>query len=69
MAKGEVRWFNYKKGYGFISQEGAEDQDIFVHISAVQAAGMSGLNEGQQISYELEEGKNGKSSAVNLKAE
>ena len=55
MAKGEVRWFNYKKGYGFISQEGAEDQDIFVHISAVKASGITKLQEGQKVEYEIKE--------------
>ena len=68
MSTGKVKWFNATKGYGFIEPD-EQGSDVFVHISAVQAAGMSGLNEGQQISYELEEGKNGKSSAVNLKAE
>ena len=66
MAKGEVRWFNYKKGYGFISQEGAEDKDIFVHISAVESAGLRSLNEGQKVSYEIQPGQGGKSSAENL---
>ena len=68
MSTGKVKWFNATKGYGFIEPD-EQGSDVFVHISAVQAAGMSGLNEGQQISYELEEGKNGKSSAINLKAE
>ena len=62
MSTGKVKWFNATKGYGFIEPD-EQGSDVFVHISAVQAAGMSGLNEGQQISYELEEGKNGKSSA------
>ena len=53
MAKGEVRWFNYKKGYGFISQEGAEDQDIFVHISAVEKSGLTGLADNQKVSFAL----------------
>ena len=65
MAKGEVRWFNYKKGYGFVSQEGAEDQDIFVHISAVKASGIDKQQEGQKVEYEIAENK-GKESAVNL---
>ena len=68
MSVGTVKWFNATKGYGFIE---AEDQssDVFVHITAVQAAGMTELNEGQKVSFELETGNNGKTSAVNLKAE
>ena len=68
MSSGKVKWFNATKGYGFIEPD-EQGNDVFVHISAVQAAGMDGLNEGQQVSYELETGKNGKTSAVNLKAE
>ena len=68
MAKGEVRWFNYKKGYGFLSQEGKEDSDIFVHISAVEQAGLSTLNEGQKLEFEVVTGRNGKSAAENLVA-
>ena len=67
MATGTVKWFNTKKGYGFIAPEEG-DTDVFVHISAVQNSGMTDLQEGQQVSYELEEGKNGKTAAVNLKA-
>ena len=63
-----VKWFNATKGYGFIE---ADDQssDVFVHITAVQAAGMTELKEGQKVSFELETGNNGKTSAVDLKAE
>ncbi len=67
MATGTVKWFNTTKGYGFIAPEEG-DTDVFVHISAVQNSGMTELQEGQQVSYELEEGKNGKTAAVNLKA-
>ena len=67
MAIGTVKWFNTTKGYGFIAPEEG-DTDVFVHISAVQNSGMTNLQEGQQVSYELEEGKNGKTAAVNLKA-
>ena len=67
MATGTVKWFNTTKGYGFIAPEEG-DTDVFVHISAVQNSGMTNLQEGQQVSYELEEGKNGKTAAVNLKA-
>ena len=67
MSVGTVKWFNATKGYGFIE---AEDQssDVFVHITAVQAAGMNDLKEGQKVSFELETGRNGKTSAVDLKA-
>ena len=65
MATGTVKWFNAQKGYGFI-QPDEGGKDVFVHISAVERAGMMSLNEGQKISYELEKGKNGKFAAVNL---
>ena len=67
MAKGEVRWFNYKKGYGFVSQEGAEDQDIFIHISAVKASGIDKLQEGQKVEYEIKEKENEKMAAEDIK--
>jgi CspA family cold shock protein len=67
MATGTVKWFNTTKGYGFIAPEDGAT-DVFVHISAVQNSGMTDLQEGQQVEYELEAGKNGKSAAVNLKA-
>ena len=64
MAIGTVKWFNTKKGYGFIAPEGG-DKDVFVHISALEKAGLSGLDEGQKVEYEIAENK-GKESAVNL---
>jgi CspA family cold shock protein len=67
MATGTVKWFNSTKGYGFIAPEDGT-ADVFVHISAVQNSGMQGLQENQQVSFELETGKNGKTAAVNLKA-
>ena len=67
MAIGTVKWFNAQKGYGFIQPDDGS-KDVFVHISAVERAGMSGLDEGQKISYELEAGRDGKSSAVTLQA-
>jgi len=67
MANGKVKWFNSQKGYGFIEPEEGS-QDVFVHISAVKAAGMEALSDGQAVSYELETGQNGKTSAVNLEA-
>lgn len=65
MATGKVKWFNETKGYGFIEPTDA-GKDVFVHISAVQASGLKGLSENQEISYEIEENR-GKESAVNLK--
>lgn len=65
MATGTVKWFNPTKGFGFI-QPDAGGADVFVHITAVQAAGLSGLNEGQKVSYELATNK-GRTSAANLK--
>lgn len=65
MSTGTVKWFDATKGYGFITPEEGE-KDVFVHISAVQASGLDGLNEGDKLSFELEEQKNGKKSAVNL---
>ncbi len=66
MAIGTVKWFNPTKGFGFIEPEGG-GKDAFVHISAVERAGLSGLDEGQRVEYELEPGRDGKSSAENLK--
>ncbi|GBR10733.1 cold-shock protein [Gluconacetobacter aggeris] len=67
MTTGTVKWFNGTKGYGFIQPEDGT-ADVFVHITALERAGMATLNEGQKISYEIEAGRNGKKSAVNLKA-
>ena len=65
MATGTVKWFNSQKGYGFIQPAGG-GKDVFVHISAVERAGLSSLNEGQHLEFEIEDNR-GKSSAVNLK--
>jgi CspA family cold shock protein len=65
MATGTVKWFNSQKGYGFIQPTGGS-KDVFVHISAVERAGLSSLNEGQQGEFEIEDNR-GKSSAVNLR--
>ncbi len=65
MATGTVKWFNPVKGYGFIQPDDGS-RDAFVHISAVERAGLTGLREGQKVEFELVAGRNGKSSAENL---
>jgi len=65
MTTGTVKWFNAVKGYGFIRPDDGSN-DAFVHISAVERAGLHSLNEGQKVQYELQQGRNGKSSAENL---
>ena len=67
MAIGTVKFFNNDRGYGFITNEEG-GKDAFVHISAVERSGMTSLREGQKLSYELETGRDGKQSAVNLQA-
>ncbi|HVA14007.1 MAG TPA: cold-shock protein [Stellaceae bacterium] len=66
MPIGTVKWFNSQKGYGFIQPDDGS-KDVFVHISAVEAAGLGSLNEGQKLSFDIERGQQGKVSAVNLK--
>jgi cold shock protein len=66
MASGTVKWFNSAKGFGFIQPDNG-GKDVFVHISAVERAGLNGLNEGQKITYEVQQDR-GKDAAVNLKA-
>ena len=66
MSIGTVKWFNLQKGYGFIQPEDGS-QDVFVHVSAVERSGIGTLHEGQKLSFELERGDRGKTSAVNLK--
>jgi len=67
MSQGTVKWFNAQKGYGFIQPDDGS-KDVFVHISAVERSGLGGLNEGQKLTFDLERGQQGKTSAVNLKA-
>jgi CspA family cold shock protein len=67
MANGTVKFFNSTKGFGFI-QPDQGGKDTFVHISAVERSGLSTLNEGQKVSYELETGRDGRESAANIKA-
>ena len=66
MALGTVKWFNATKGFGFI-QPSDGGADVFVHISALEKSGMTGLNDGQQVSFDTEKGRQGKMAAVNLK--
>jgi cold shock protein len=66
MPTGTVKWFNTTKGYGFIAPDGG-NKDVFVHISAVERAGLTGLNDNQKVSYELEAGRDGKESAGDLR--
>ena len=67
MANGTVKWFNSTKGFGFIEPEGGS-RDVFVHISAVERAGLTGLNDGQKVTFDVEAGRDGRESATNLQA-
>ncbi len=65
MAKGTVKWFNATKGFGFIQPEQGS-KDVFVHISAIERAGLTGLNDGQAVTFEIEKDRNGRESAVSI---
>ncbi|MDK3019613.1 cold-shock protein [Pseudodonghicola flavimaris] len=65
MANGTVKWFNSTKGYGFIAPEDG-GKDVFVHISAVERSGLTGLADNQKVTYDLQSGRDGRESAVNL---
>ena len=67
MPNGTVKWFNTKKGFGFIEPEDG-GKDVFVHISAVEASGLAGLEDNLKVTYELEEGRDGRQMAADLKA-
>ena len=66
MSEGTVKWFNSQKGYGFIQPDDGS-KDVFVHATALERAGLSGLNDGQKVSFDIERGQQGKLSATNLK--
>ncbi len=66
MNTGTVKWFNEQKGYGFIQPDNGQ-KDVFVHISAVERAGLKGLNDNQKIGFELQSGRDGKESAADLR--
>ena len=65
MATGTVKWFNATKGFGFIEPEGGK-KDVFVHISAVERSGLRGLNDGDEVTFDVESGRDGRQSATNL---
>ena len=65
MTNGTVKWFNSTKGFGFIAPDGGA-KDVFVHISAVEQAGLTGLNDDQKVTFDIESGRDGRESAANI---
>ncbi|MDE0852530.1 cold-shock protein [Yoonia sp.] len=65
MASGTVKWFNTTKGFGFIAPDGGS-KDVFVHISAVERSGLTGLRDDQKVNFDIEDGRDGRESAINL---
>ena len=65
MANGTVKWFNATKGFGFIEPEGGK-KDVFVHISALERSGLTSLNDGAKVTFDVEAGRDGRESAINL---
>ena len=65
MANGSVKWFNATKGYGFIAPEGGK-KDVFVHITALERAGLRELKDGQKVTFDIEAGRDGRESAINI---
>jgi len=65
MATGTVKWFNPTKGFGFIQPDGGS-KDVFLHVSAVERAGLSSVDEGQKVTFDIEAGRDGRESAANL---
>ena len=69
MPNGTVKWFNKRKGYGFIEPETENEKDVFVHITAVQEAGLRRLDEDQEVSFDIETSEDGRKSAINIKVD
>ena len=67
MATGTVKWYNATQGFGFIEPDGGRGKDVFVHISAVERSGLTSLNDGQKVSFDVEAGRDSRESATNLK--
>ena len=68
MATGTVKWFNADKGYGFIAPDN-DGEDVFIHVTEIQRAGLDGLNENQKVNFEVETGRNGREAATDLQAQ